>query len=295
MNSIRTTTVALLFVSCANSNAARSAADLECEPPERVASLPASIREASGIAPVRGAPGHFWVHNDSEGEPALYALDAQGALIARISLPAVEQTDWEDIATAPCAGGDCVYVADIGDNFHRRTDIAILRFAEPPIRDGAVTSIERFPVRYPDGAHDAEAIFVLPDGRVFIVTKGRDTAVAVYRYPGALRNELVTLEHVQQLTDGIVQMPDMVTGAAAAPDGSTVAIRTYSGVRLYRPAGDSLVAIGAADLAPGTEPQGEGVSVGDNGEIMLVSEVGPLRGAAPITRLQCTVPRGSAS
>jgi glucose/arabinose dehydrogenase len=294
MNSIRTTTVALLFAACANGNATPSAAELECAAPERIASLPASIREASGIAPVRGAPGHYWVHNDSEGEPALYALDRRGAIAARISMPSVEQFDWEDIATAPCAGGNCVYIADIGDNLHRRSDIAILRFPEPALHDGTVATVDRFPVRYPDGAHDAEAIFVLPDGQLFIVTKGRDTAAAVYRYPGALRSETVTLERVQQLTPGIVQLPDMVTGAAASPDGATVAIRTYSGFRLYRPAGDSLVAIGSAALAPGTEPQGEGVSVGDNGEIVLVSEAGPMNGAAPLTRVQCRVPRGPA-
>ena len=290
MNSIRTTTVVLLFVACANSDNAGSAAALDCAAPERIASLPASIREASGIAPVRSAPGHFWVHNDSEGEPALYALDMHGATVARIALPSVEQFDWEDIATAPCDSGNCIYVADIGDNFHRRTDIAILRFPEPALRNGAVTTVERFPVRYPDGAHDAEAIFVLPDGRLFIVTKGRDTAVAIYRYPGALRNETVTLEYVQRLTEGIVQMPDMVTGAAAAPDGATVAIRTYSGVHLYRLEADSLAFIGAASLAAAAEPQGEGVSLADGGEIVLVSEVGPLRGAAPLTRLKCAVP-----
>jgi hypothetical protein len=292
MNSIRSTPLVLLLIACtSDSRGDTGNAALSCAAPEHIAALPAAIREASGIAPARNAPGHFWVHNDSEGEPALYALDARGAVVARVSVPSVEQFDWEDIATAACGEENCVYVADIGDNFHRRTDIAILRFAEPPLRDGEVANVERFPVQYPDGPHDAEAVFVLPDGRLFIVTKGRDTAAAVYRYPGTLRPGLVTLERVQQLTAGIVQMPDMVTGAASAPDGATVAIRTYSAVRLYHMDGDSLTSIGSARLSPAGEPQGEGIALGADGDMFLVSEMGPMRGAAPLTRIRCRMPR----
>jgi hypothetical protein len=40
---------------------------------------------------------------------------------------------------------------------------------------------------YPDGAHDAEALLVTPDGGLFIVTKGDRGAVALYRFPRELR------------------------------------------------------------------------------------------------------------
>lgn len=293
MNSVRLLCAALLPIACTDASTARvGAPTLDCSPPEIIAALPAPIHEASGVAPSRLNEGMAWVHNDSEGEPALYALDQRGRIAARLSLPAsLDQQDWEDIATAACGDVSCIYIADIGDNQHDRTDIAVLRFREPAIGDTAVTTVQRFPIRYPDGAHDAEAMFVLTGERVFIITKGRDTAVSVYRYPGALRPETVTLERVQQLTSGIAQLPDLVTGAAAATDDHLVAVRTYARLQLYHVDNDTLALAGAADLTPLGEPQGEGVAIASDGSLLLVSEAGPLAAAAPYTRLRCTLPR----
>jgi hypothetical protein len=95
--------------------------------------------------------------------------------------------------------------------------------------------VERFPIRYPDGPQDAEALFVLPDTTVYIISKGRNGPITVYRYPPPLRaGERVLLEPVQQLSPGLVQLPDLVTGAAATPDGRTIAVRTYTHLQLYR-------------------------------------------------------------
>ena len=284
---------ATVLLACGDATTARvDAPALECAAPDLVATLPAPLDEASGVAPSRANPDIVWVHNDSEGEPALYAVDQHARAAARLSLPAsLEQQDWEDMATAPCGDASCIYVADIGDNHHGRTDIAVLRFREPAVGDSTIQAVERFPIRYPDGAHDAEAMFVLPGERIFVITKGRDTAVAVYRYPGALRADTVTLERIQQLTSGIAQLPDLVTGAAATPDGALVAVRTYTRLQVYRFQDDSLALAASADLTHLDEPQGEGVAMHSDGTILLVSEVGPLIAAAPYTRLRCTLPR----
>ncbi|HUF51933.1 MAG TPA: hypothetical protein VMN60_14005 [Longimicrobiales bacterium] len=263
---------------------------LDCSAPRRIAILPAQIREASGIAPSVLHPGSFWINNDSEGEPALHAIDRQGRLLARLSLPAsVPQEDWEDIAVAPCGDRSCIYVADIGDNLHHRSDIAILRFPEPA-RDDSIQAVQRFPIRYPDGPHDAEAMFVLPDESVFIITKGRDGAATVYRYPGSLRPGTVTLQPVQQLTAGVAQLPDLVTGAAATPDGKIIAVRTYTRFDLFHFSADTLALIGSADLSPLREPQGEGISISADGTIMLVSETGPTADPPPLSHTNCNLP-----
>ncbi|CAN5636884.1 hypothetical protein BH23GEM9_BH23GEM9_06230 [soil metagenome] len=261
----------------------------------RIATLPPQLDEASGIAASRVYSDIFWVHNDSEGSPALYAVDRQGNLIAELDLnDAGSQFDWEDIATGPCPAGSCVYIGDIGDNLHDREDRAVLRLPEPEPRTGPVGSVDRFPFRYPDGPRDAEALFVTADTTIFIISKGRTGAVTLYRYPPPLRaGQRVTLIPVQQLTPGLVQLPELVTAAAATPDGRYVLVRSYAYLQLFRFDADSLAPVWPApgfDLDGLGEPQGEGVEILADGTVYLVSETGPEDRPAPFSRLRCRIP-----
>jgi hypothetical protein len=283
--------LALFIHACAG----QTAGDALCTDAVRVATLPPALAEASGIALSRQHPDILWVHNDSEGTPALYALGLDGSLRAEIELPdAGAQSDWEDIAAGPCPHGHCLYIGDIGDNFHDREDRAILRLAEPDPADATITGVDRFPFRYPDGPRDAEALFVRPDTTVLIITKGRDGPVTLYRYPPPFRSDSrVVLVPVQELTPGLVQLPDLVTGADATPDGQYVAVRSYSRLQIYRFEGDTLAAIWSApgyDLAALEEPQGEGIALAADGTVFLVSETGPARLPPPLSRLWCALP-----
>jgi hypothetical protein len=201
-----------------------------------------------------------------------------------------DRNDREDIAIAHCGDRSCIYMADIGNNSGRRNAVRILRFPEPdPSAQSHVATPDVFNIVYPDRPHDAEAFFVLPGERIFIVTKGRDGPVALYAYPGPLRADTVTLRHVQDLSSGLVQIPAMVTGASADRDGRSVAIRSYAFVRLFAAgAGDSLHAIG--DSIPLTslhEPQGEGVAVTATGTLFFVSEQGFDSALPPLSRMVC--------
>jgi hypothetical protein len=276
---------ALLGAACAP----RPEAALICSEPAAVAELPGILLEASGLAASRALPGILWLHNDSGHEPLLFAIDTLGRLAATVRVAGAENVDWEDIALAPCpAGGDCLLIGDIGDNLETRDHIVLYRVPEPALTDSVTAPAEAFVFRYPDRARDAEGLFVLPDGHAYIVEKGREGPVEIYRAPlrGAEPEVLVPVQEI------LPQPPiptSLVTGAASTPDGRWVAVRTYTRLHLFRvvdgrlhPAQDSL----GHDLTAAGEPQGEAVELLSDGTVWLAGE--RRNGlAAPLARMAC--------
>ena len=264
-----------------------------CAPLGEAVLLPRDLEETSGIAVSPGRPDVFWTHND--GDSQLFAIGRDGRTLAQYPLrPRPE--DLEDMAAGECAeGGSCLYLADTGDNAERRDagDARVLRVREPDLAAPGVIDLESFPIRLPDGPRDIEAIFVLPGERVHLVTKGRNHAITVYRYPPPLRPDTVTLEEVQRLTEGPQSLLDQVTGSSASVDGSLVAVRTYQALAFYNVAGDSLAPLsgGLVNLRPLQEIQGEGVGLGPEGLVFLTSEGGPLGGPAGMRVLRCAAGR----
>ncbi len=261
----------------------------------RIGALPAVVRESSGVDAGRERPAVLWTHNDSGDGPRLVAVDTLGALLGVVEVTGAAAFDWEDLATGPCdGGGSCLWIGDIGNNHRNRDTVSIYSVPEPRPGDRATARAVRFSVRYPDRAWDAEALFVLPGPRLYVVTKGIDHPVTVYRYPGApTPDTLVTLQEVQRLSAGPVALPDQVTAAVATPDGRWVAVRTYTALQLYRVGGDGRLtpALDSAgvDLSPLAEPQGEGLGYGGHGRFYLTSERG-LDTVAPLSRLRCVLP-----
>lgn len=247
------------------------------------------LPEASGVAPSRRHPDVFWTFNDSN-DPSIYGIDTNGDLRGHVRLPGTAAGDWEDISSGPCDSGSCLYLADIGDNKGQRASIRILRFPEPRLRDHVTDQPDVFEGKYPDGAHDAEAAFVLPDGRVFVVTK--DKFAVVYRFP-LERGAVTTLERAAVLP------LNNITDADASADGTRLAVRTKEHVIFFRTAGvlkgdvEHGTAIGTADLG---ESQGEGVAFGTDGIVALTGEGGgnkktPKPGT--LATLQCTFKDGA--
>jgi len=258
-----------------------------CEPSLIAVRLADPLREASGVAVSLRHPGIYWTHNDAGS--VLFAVDGDGAEVGRFPVrPRLR--DWEDMAVAGCShGGSCLYLADLGDNYEERSLGFILRVPEPEPAASDTLRPEVFPVRLPDGARDIEALLVLPGERVLAVTKGRNHPVTVYRYPGALRPDTVTLEEVQRLSEGPRILPRQVTGGAVSPRGGVVALRTYEALQFFRVASDTLVPIegGLVNLRPLLEAQGEGVGIGLEGAVVLASEGGPAGAPGSFSFLRC--------
>ena len=227
------------------------------------------IVESSGLVASSVRDGVFFTHNDSPGTPEgqveearVFAVDDQGCTLAEYRLPGATNQDWEDIARGPsAAGGNVLWLGDIGDNNHMRTaGIDVYRVAEPNMNSSArraadgcptaaveTTAWTKFRLRYVDTPHDAETLLAHPStGQLFVVTKSPTSTALVYAAPVELvegvDNMLMPVAAITfppSTTLGRGVQADQQFGFDAAgrlqttagdisADGTRVVIRTYT-------------------------------------------------------------------
>jgi hypothetical protein len=254
----------------------------------------ARMRESSGIAVSRTHPGILWTHNDSGDGPFVYATDTTGADRGALRVPGAMAIDWEDMALAPCptAGkGDCLYIADTGDNLQRRPTVTVYAIPEPqpPSEPADTNRLTDAPhvlhLRYPDGPFDVEAIYVAPDSGVYLVSKGRTGIVRLFVLPkhSWTSDTLVTAAAVQDLPID-ARAGARVTGAAINRTGNQVAVRTYIMIyRFDRSADGRLTSRGACDIR-GLQETGESIAFLDDATFVLTSEANRRSGTIDIVR-----------
>lgn len=283
---------------------------------DRLGTLPSTLQESSGVAVSRTQPGVLWSHNDSGDGPVIYAVDGTGRLLATVAVSGAAARDWEDIGAGVCpalpafqTGGpptaSCLYVADTGDNAGARQTVTVYVLAEPRL-DGThpaqAAPAQAVTVRFPGGPDDCEALAVLPDGDVLLVTKGRRGTAAIYRLRAtdiaraAVSGEVLTAAY--DAPTGIqldVRIGRMVTGASFSP-GGMLAVRTYDEIFFFRAdpagaAGHRWVRAGHPCFLEYDERLGEGIAFLDEDTLVLTSEgFGRHRGA--IHRARCGAAAG---
>lgn len=221
------------------------------------------LAEISGAAASAHLTDVLWVHNDHDNKGRVYAIDRKGQRLASYRLKHVPAQDWEDIARGPCKAGDsldkpqCIYVADTGDNHLDRSTRHILRWHEPQrlpsnTEDRTVKveddQVEVCPVALPDGTQDIEALIVLPDSRVIMLSKRKDGTATIYRAtltPGKTAQAEMLGALVVHAGPRTQAGDTRVTAADLHPDGKHLLVRTYSQVLLY----DIGLAFGASSAA----------------------------------------------
>jgi len=192
------------------------------------------IDECSGIVWHGGA---FYVHNDSGDDPLLYRspeLDFASAEV--LAVPGAQAIDWEDITVWR---GDLL-VGDIGDNGRRREQIDLYRaryHAGAGGKPGRLELIAHYPCRYPDGAHDAEALLAI-DGQVHIVIKNRgEASTFVYALPTLTpRDELApgTVNEAVRVGQLDIGAGAQVTAGTYDAQTETLVLLTYTHILQYR-------------------------------------------------------------
>jgi len=249
------------------------------------------LTESSGVVPSTRSPGILWTHNDSGNDPLLFATDTLGHDLGTITVTGAENVDWEDLAIGPCSTTICLYIGDTGDNREVRSSVAVYRVPEPDVAAARTALAEKLELHYPDGPHDAEAMYVDARGDLYLVTKGRSHGVLLFRVKhDAWGNGAVMAEPVGSLPlDPRGTLVDMVTGADINARNDLMVLRTYRNIYLFRLLPDGIIGspdpVGVCNIA-GLESQGEGIAWLDESRFVLTSEEGNL-GPGTVTILRC--------
>lgn len=253
------------------------------------------LTETSGLVWSRSHRGVGWAHNDSGDRARLFAIGRDGSDRGVVEVTGATALDWEDLALGAGPGGDDhLFVGDLGGGAAgARSSVVVYRLREPA-PPGPATTVASAPaaaltLRYPDGAHDAEALLVDDrTGDLVVVTKGVGATPQVYRAAGAARAPAgstiplaaagplapVPVRGSTRALAGLVgwgDLVDAVTAADASAAAGVVVVRTYGGVAVHRwPArrtlAEALTVEPCAAPAP-TDlrfPQGEAIALTPN-------------------------------
>jgi hypothetical protein len=183
----------------------------------------------------RRIPNRSYRHNDSGDHARFFVMDLKGRNTKTVAIVGGAPNDWEDMALGPCdATTDCLFFGDIGDNDHRRRNLELIVVRERPTFPASVPADYRVTMRYPDGAHNAEAMAVHPDGSVYIATKD-PARLQIFRLkPQQWRTgkgpqmlePVLTLDWPSLMPDSLA-LGRVATSMDISPDGKRFLILTY--------------------------------------------------------------------
>lgn len=206
-----------------------------------------AIAEVSGMAASRRDPDRLWAVNDSDHPPTLEALDRKGSHQFSVEVTGATNIDWEDLVAFTWQGQPTLLIADTGDNGGLRPHVSLYLVPEPAEGDRQVAIQRRLDVRFRDGPHDVEAVFVdEAEARAYLVAK-RQVPPVLYSVPlgGTRRMRVATVEGtfatIPRATPAELEaMPrfaryfGQATSAVANPDAGVLALLTYRDAYLFR-------------------------------------------------------------
>ncbi|MFP2958935.1 hypothetical protein ACLEPN_14085 [Myxococcus sp. 1LA] len=245
--------------------------------PQQSGTVPDVLPELSGLAASQRHPGAFWAHNDSGNGFELFAMDAKGAILARLKLTGAEPRDIEDVTVGPCTPGEertCVFLGDIGDNFARREQVRLYRLPEPEALADATAAVEALPFLYPDGPRDAESLIIdARSGRLAVITKSLDSLGDVFALDGLSVGTSIQAKKLGTLTAPL-GMDRATTAASLHPSGERLLLRTYSrAYELRRPDAarlEDLLQGQLVEVPSGSQAQAEAIAYVQDGNGYLL-------------------------
>ena len=139
------------------------------------------LDEASGIQ--AGNDGVFFLHNDDGNH--IYAIDASGHDLGRMTIKGAKNKDWEDITRVIGEEGPILVIGDTGDNHNSRKKVTLYFVKEPAMEqfEAKLEPIHRLKVRYEDGPRDVESMAYDPASDMILFLSKRDKPPRLYGIP----------------------------------------------------------------------------------------------------------------
>lgn len=231
----------------------------EYDTPTKLADLDDErVRECSGIAIGRANPGVIWVHNDSGDGPHLYATNAEGKALGRVTLDGVKARDWEDMCSFTMDGAHYLLIGDVGDNRRKRESVVLYLVREPTLtlevgdesdneNDHTIEVEGVIRVRFEGGPHNCESVAFDVGTRTIMLVSKHDVKLGVQAKvfalplpqplpddPSAEDDEGSDDKPTVHEAKRIASVPAMMTMALdISPDGRRAALLTTTRVMLF--------------------------------------------------------------
>lgn len=232
------------------------------------------ITESSGLVVSHDDDDLVYTINDSGSASTVYAIQlSTGATVGTATLDA-ELVDTEALSID--RAGD-LWIADTGDNRAVRSDIAL--YSTPAFgRTNGSAKSARYPVSYPGGPLDVEALAVNPvTDEKFLISKGL-LGGTVFALPDPL---VEGQDNRASALEG--DIPGIITDASFTPDGKYVVARDYS--EAYVLDASTWEVVASQDLP--SAKQGETLAFEADGRSFLVGSEGA---GSPLNRIAFTAP-----
>lgn len=229
----------LIFIAALFSVTAHAELCNEWNTPVPMGSLDGRVMEETSGMVVSALPDTLYIHNDSGNDGGFFKAKLDGSNLQEVKVNGGSSTDTEDMSYGACPGkpsSRCLFLADIGDNLGWRGSLNIVVIEELAEMPREVRPLLNVKLKYPDGAHNAEAFAVHPNGDFYIVTKeekrGSARPAMVYRFAAkdvatgsAKGTKLGELNVPKILNDSSNQA--IVTGMSLSADGKKFMLLSY--------------------------------------------------------------------
>jgi hypothetical protein len=222
------------------------------------------IAESSGLALSTQHNDLVYTMNDEGGAGArVYAVRVStGDVVGAADISGLPIEDPESIAVD--AQGT-LWLGDLGDNDHRRDDIAIYAFPEPGPGATTISGADRYGVSLPGGPTDVEGMLVHPKTQqVHLISKNEEGTGRIFELPD------LTAGGTVQARDLGREAPGAVTDATYTQSGTRALLRTEESIWVYDP--ETWTAVGKVDT-PKME-QGESITVESGDRTVLLGSEG---------------------
>ncbi|RME73930.1 MAG: hypothetical protein D6785_16480, partial [Planctomycetota bacterium] len=197
------------------------------------------LEEVSGMVAGRNCPHLFWLHNDSGDGPYIYGVNHKGQKVVTLILQNGRAIDWEDISMGNYKNQSCIFAGDIGDNDYIRKSVQIYIVPEPTSQDVSqkkeitLSAIKILNITYPDGPHNAEALFIDPKGNLYVVEKKKSSFANIYTLsvrdfdlPKPVFKKYFILD-LKKIAGRRSKRGYQVTAGDLSPDGKSLLLRGY--------------------------------------------------------------------